>query len=601
MTDYGRGPGSVPWHPEDPLYGDQAWEAQQAPNGHGGYGDWQHPEQQTGWAAHPGGYPDQQHPGGAAPYGWDGAQPSGPGYHPGPGGGPAEQYTGQQPGDPYGTHQVGYGEQLYGATSTGQYPAVHSPAQPVFPQDPYGPGPSYPEPDGGHREQRYGAPGNQPLQGFPHQAEPYGVGQPSHPTPDGGPAGPDAPPEWADEPEEDHPFFNDAPVDARETAGYEPDDPEEEDGPPPGRRSARRGKQKRKPKRRSGVACLVVAVVLSGAVGGAGYLGYQFWQEHFGAAPDFSGQGSGEARVEIPEGAGTGEMGRILKEAGVVKSVEAFVEAAGDNPKGGLIQPGTYTLKKKMSGAAAVKMMVDPASRNVLTIPEGWRASQIYAAIDKKLSVKSGTTAKVAAEEDLGVPSWMDGEQVEDPNEGFLFPAQYSVSGDSTPEEVLRQMVARAKKEYGDDLEAQAEELDLDSPRQLITVASLVQAEGKYKHDFEKVARVVYNRLEKGNPETNGRLDFDSTYNYAKKQSTLDLPSPSTMRQFDHPYNTYSEFGLPPGPIGNPGAEALEAALHPAKGNWYFFVSISADNTVFSETYAEHQRNVEKYNEQAGR
>lgn len=110
-------------------------------------------------------------------------------------------------------------------------------------------------------------------------------------------------------------------------------------------------------------------------------------------------------------------------------------------------------------------------------------------------------------------------------------------------------MVARADEEYKkSDVEANAKKLKLDSPPwQLITVASLVQAEGKYKHDFDKVARVVYNRMKRDNPpQTWGLLDFDSTVNYAKKQSTLDTGAVSDLRGFKHPYNTYYIHGLPP-------------------------------------------------------
>jgi UPF0755 protein len=245
--------------------------------------------------------------------------------------------------------------------------------------------------------------------------------------------------------------------------------------------------------------------------------------------------------------------------------------------------------------------MTDPANLNTLTIPEGWRASKIYDAIDKKLQLQPGTTEDAARNADLGLPAWAKGPGVADPNEGLLFPAQYGVGEGTKPEELLKQMVQRAEKEYGSvDLEAKAEELGLGSPRQLLTVASLVQAEGRTKKDFEKVARVIYNRLKPDNTETNGFLDFDSTYNYAKDQSTLEVPPVSALRTFDHPYNTYNRKGLPPGPIGNPGAEALHAALNPADGGWYYFVSLSSDNTVFSETYQEHQRNVEQYNEAGG-
>lgn len=159
-------------------------------------------------------------------------------------------------------------------------------------------------------------------------------------------------------------------------------------------------------------------------------------------------------------------------------------------------------------------------------------------------------------------------------------------------------MVTRANKEYGKlDLEQNAKKLNLDSPLDVITVASLVQKEGKYKHDFDKVSRVVYNRLKPDNLETVGRLEFDSTINYIRAESTLDVGAVDALREIDDPYNTYRIKGLPLGPISNPGADALHSAISPADGPWYYFVSVTEDKTLFAVTNAEHERNREKYQE----
>ncbi|GAA3072599.1 hypothetical protein GCM10020000_66740 [Streptomyces olivoverticillatus] len=187
---------------------------------------------------------------------------------------------------------------------------------------------------------------------------------------------------------------------------------------------------------------------------------------------------------------------------------------------------------------------------------------------------------------------------IKDPLEGFLFPSQYNAAKGTKPEDLLRQMVARAKDNYAEqDLDGKAKELGLKSPLQVLTVASLVQAEGRYKHDFDKVSRVIYNRLKPDNKETYGLLDFDSTVNYAKKTSTLDTGAVSDLRQFKDPYNTYKIKGLPPGPIDNPGLEALKSALQPAPGPWYYFVSINENETLFAVTNEEQNRNREKYNQ----
>jgi UPF0755 protein len=169
------------------------------------------------------------------------------------------------------------------------------------------------------------------------------------------------------------------------------------------------------------------------------------------------------------------------------------------------------------------------------------------------------------------------------------------------PEAILKQMVAAAKEQYaGYDLEAEAKKYDLDSPLQVITVASLVQAEGKTHDDFRKMAEVIYNRLKPTNTETNQKLQFDSTFNYLKGTSNIHI-SESEINSNRDPYNTYTQKGLPPGPIGNPGEDALKAALNPTHDGWIYFVATDGqNNTEFAKTYAEFQQLKEKFNANSG-
>jgi UPF0755 protein len=158
-------------------------------------------------------------------------------------------------------------------------------------------------------------------------------------------------------------------------------------------------------------------------------------------------------------------------------------------------------------------------------------------------------------------------------------------------------MVSLASAKYQElGLEKEAEVLGLDGPWQLLTVASLVQAEGTSHDDFRKMAEVVYNRLKPGNPQTYGRLEFDSTYNYVKNQSKIDL-SITELRKYDNPYNTYFYKGLPPGPIDNPGEEALKGALNPTRDGWYYFISLDGKTSKFTKTLAEHEKLVNQFNE----
>lgn len=254
-----------------------------------------------------------------------------------------------------------------------------------------------------------------------------------------------------------------------------------------------------------------------------------------------------------------------------------------------------------MSAAEAVKMMLDPKSQNPLIIPEGSRNVAIYAMVDKKLGLKKGTTKGIATSKasSLGLPDWASkGKDIKDPLEGFLYPAAYPVTKETKPEILLKKMVSRANEEYDElDLEGTAKKYKLDDPWQVLTVASLVQAEGLTHDDFRKMAEVVYNRLKPDNTVTNRKLQFDSAFNYLKNQSEIKIRSKEIVTNPD-PYNTYYHAGLPPGPISNPGDEALRATLHPTGDGWMFFISLDGKKTQFTKTSAEHERLNEKFKEQ---
>ncbi|MET9291895.1 endolytic transglycosylase MltG [Streptomyces sp. NPDC003077] len=564
MTEYGRGFGSEPWHPEDPLYGDQ-----------GSYGGQQRP--QTG--PHGGTAPQ-------APYGAGTQQPYGNPPQPDPHG--AQAAYGDRPGQWDGQGQPGGPAPQYG---NGGWDPSHQ-----GPYDPYGQPPVDPHtgagPDYYATEDAYPPPvpphhaGQDPQAG---QAAPDGGDW--HPVPEPREHDRDREPAaYADGPDDD-PYGN-APEKSRR--GTDPDD----DGP--GRRGSRE-RRGRKPKRRNGLAGAIVAVVLVGGVGGVLWFGYGFWRDRFGPPEDFDGEGSTAVQVDIPSGTTVYDMGLVLKKAGVVKTADAFAAAVGDTGKQNKLQAGVYTLRKEMSAAAAVRLMLDPKSRNGLTVSEGLRADAVYTLIDKKLNLKDGTTKDVAKNQasSLGLPSWANSApKIKDPLEGFLFPSTYSVSPEAKPADVLRQMVQRATAEYRKyDLEENARKLNLKSPLELLTVASLTQAEGITHDDFRKMAAVVYNRLLPTNTDTNQKVEFDSTFNYAKKQSEINI-STKEIRSYDDPYNTYVYKGLPPGPIGNPGEDALKASIDPdTSEKWLYFISIDGKKTDFTTKLADHMKLVEKFNE----
>ena len=222
-----------------------------------------------------------------------------------------------------------------------------------------------------------------------------------------------------------------------------------------------------------------------------------------------------------------------------------------------------------------------PAS---LVIPEGWRASQVYEAVDKALALPAGTTKKSLSKVNLKLPNDASGNP-----EGYLFPAKYPIDKQSTPETLLSFMVNTANQKFSGGTVTAGAERNAMNVSQTVTVASMVQAEAATEADMGKVARVIYNRLNRGMP-----LQMDSTINYALNRSTLRTSQSDT--KLNSPYNTYQRMGLPPTPIANPGEEAMRAAVGPPQGDWLYFVSVKPGDTRFTANYEEHRRNVAEFN-----
>ncbi|MEV7185076.1 endolytic transglycosylase MltG [Kitasatospora sp. NPDC093102] len=595
MTDLGGGygPQGEPWHPGDPGYDgrqpvpgqqDGQWQqhypqqgqAAQQPYGDGqqGYAQQQMTPQMQQQMMAQQGYPQQQVP----------------------------QQQMQQQGYPQQVPQQGYPQQGY---------AQQQPVQQGYPQQ------QMPQQQAPVQQQGYpqqGFPGGQPqvpqqqvqpqqaAQAQRQQARPQPAAEPAPaagPGPDGidweaeaaaleagadpvGAAREGGTDEW--DGQEDGRHEDDGYLDEHAEAGEAGFLGEQDDS----REAQKKRKEKgKKSGRRNGGACLLVALVLLGAVGGAGWWGYGFWQDHFGPAPDFTGEGTTPVQVEVKKGAVGGQIGLALKNAGVVKSVDAFSAACKAEPKCSTIQYGYYGLKKEMSAAAALKELLDQAGGAAIVIPEGKNSTEIYTLIDSKLKLQPGTTAGVAKAQvnDLGLPAYAQGNI-----EGFLWPTRYNIAEGMKPEDLLKQMVKNATEKYAG-LDSQAATVGLKSGYEVLIEASILQREGNNPEDFAKMAKTIQNRLAAGG-EINHRLGMDTTLQYSLGRKELDRKD---MDDASNKYNTYINQGLPPGPISNPGDDALNAVLHPADGKWLYFIAMSPTSTRFAETSKEHYANVKEF------
>jgi UPF0755 protein len=354
-------------------------------------------------------------------------------------------------------------------------------------------------------------------------------------------------------------------------------------GEPPGRR--RRGRWA------GPSAALVVVLIVLVPLAVGGFFAYRAIESHYNP-PNYSGSGTGSIIFEVKPGDNATTVGNRLVTDGVVASARALELAAEHSTNSAPLEPGFYRLHKHMNATLAWNLLLSPSDRvqNKVTIPEGYRVSQTLATLSKESGIPASDFASaIKNTAALHLPSYAKGNP-----EGYLYPDTYEVQPGMTATQVLQQMVSAFNNEAASVNLPQAAAHGHLTPAEAITVASLAQAEGGRVADFPKIARVIYNRLDQHMP-----LDLDSTVMFAL--NTYGIAASYQQLRVNSPYNTYTHQGLPPGPIDSPGNAAIEAALHPASGNWLYFVTVNPKTgqtdftnsvAVFNQLKAELERNL---------
>jgi UPF0755 protein len=315
------------------------------------------------------------------------------------------------------------------------------------------------------------------------------------------------------------------------------------------------------------IAISVVFIVLIG--------GILFWNHNHPDLDFPAGTAGPEIEVNIPAGSSGVEIGRILAKEGVVKTSVIFFRAATADKRAESISAGLYLVNTHLSAKEAIEQLLDKKRlQGKFLIIEGARLSEI-----KTNLVKIGFTAEQVdkALNSIKTPRGFETDNLE----GLLFPANYTILPDEEVSTLLQGALDRFAQELKNiSFDDYAKELNL-KPAELLTIASIVQAEGFTDEDFGKVSRVIYNRLKIGMP-----LQMDSTLLYANK-SRGEIRVTNRELKIASKYNTYKYKGLPPGPIGSPGGAALEATIKPTPGNWLYFVTVSPGETKFTNSYSE--------------
>jgi UPF0755 protein len=303
-----------------------------------------------------------------------------------------------------------------------------------------------------------------------------------------------------------------------------------------------------------------------------------------GGAPDFPCQESDskDVTISIEKGSTGAVIAQQLFEANVVKSSSSFFQAAVTDKRSERIAPGSHRIQVNLCAKDALDQLLDPKRiTNLISIIEGaWSTEIVDAMVASGFSRSEVSKAMKLVE----LP----------PNfktlEGLLFPAQYSFEDKTSAQLAISSMIERALLEISNSGIAAGS--GKYSPQQLLIIASIIQAEGEPK-DFGRVSQVIRNRLRIGMP-----LQMDSTVHYIRKlRGDIFLSTKSTLIKSE--YNTYRQYGLPPGPIGNPGLAAMLAAVNPEAGDWIYFITVAPGDTRFTSSLdqfniwkAEYKKNL---------
>lgn len=287
--------------------------------------------------------------------------------------------------------------------------------------------------------------------------------------------------------------------------------------------------------------------------------------------------------VEIPSGASTARIAKLLKENNLIKNDLAFRILSRLSKSDGKMQAGRYVLRNDMDAKAIIEALVkgDATHDTVkFTIPEGFEFAQIVNRLVSNGLIDREKFIQLANYGDFNYKFLENIPKGENRLEGFLFPDTYQVARDATEEEILKKMLDRFNQVFQESYYQRAQEMDL-SINEVITLASIIEREAKLDKERPLVSSVFHNRMRQ-----NMLLQSCATVQYILGERKENL----TLKdiEIDSAYNTYKYKGLPPKPIASPGKPSIEAALYPETTEYLYFVVSKNGAHTFSKTYKEH-------------
>jgi UPF0755 protein len=286
-------------------------------------------------------------------------------------------------------------------------------------------------------------------------------------------------------------------------------------------------------------------------------------------------------RVRIPPGSSFGAVADSLDARSIVGSPTLFRLYARVTGAAGDVKAGTYEFRE---GAGWKKVLEDlTAGRTAsdrLVVPEGFDIRRIGPRLAELIEVPEDSVLAFLYDTATAARYQVPGPTLE----GYLYPATYSVPAGASIEDVVGHMVDQYRKAWTPERAALADSAGLTA-RQVATLASIVEKEAKVRDEMPTIAAVYLNRIEIGYP-----LQADPTVQYALGEHQNRLLYAHIDSVADHPYNTYTQPGLPPGPIGSPSAAAFDAVLGPADVDYLYFVARPDGSHVFNRHLVDHNR-----------
>ena len=328
--------------------------------------------------------------------------------------------------------------------------------------------------------------------------------------------------------------------------------------------------------------------------------------------PHNAHDGSGkQIAVEIKSGMSFPTIARTLADKHVIDKPTWFRLYAMWRGVESDVKSGNYVFRDDMTPEQVLDELLAGVKDVTVdvAIPEGLNMLEVFAQIDKAGVAKADELERLARDPAFLEKHGLSGDSVE----GYLFPATYNFRVPEKPQVVLERMINEHRKVWSEVSQQHARSLrKLEdrlkwSDRDVVTLASIVQKEAGVKDDERRIAQVFVNRMTSDDFKPHHRLQTDPTIRYGcevplvksaacKLWKVTDRLHDDQLKDADNPYNTYTHEGLPPGPISNPGRDAMAAAADPDGSDYYYFVvKPGSKSSAFARTYDEHKVNVDRY------